>query len=723
MELIERIPLEKIKRLSKISYTVFKQYTGKCKTEKERKEYFEKFKSYCSGVIKMKGISKRIYHYTDKSALDAGRLFSGSSIQGIAGDFRGYLMNGITTDLDMKNCHPVILEYICKLHKFDCPILSYYNNNRAEILTRIEKTDILKAVNSDKINKSTSDEFLRSLDKECKVLQAKITALPEYQYIVRNVPETKLYNWMGSAINRILCVFENQILQVIVKHLTRKGIEICTLMFDGCLIYGNYYNTPELLRELEEFIVVETGINMKLSYKEHSENFVLDDMTEGEEEEETNDVDETKYLMKKYTHWVFCKGVLYCFDDKNGLWTTSQSVHKRIIMDYARGAYANTITRINTILSAIPSFCINDSWLQQNFNSSLGKLLFNNGYYDSVEQKFYDKFDPSIVFFHKIHLDFKEFDMEYMADIRQRLFFDPLGEEVGQYLMQTLSRGLMGEKMKRVLFGLGATGCGKSTITMAFSKSCGEYIGTFNASNLTTKDSADEAQAMRWALLLASKRLIFSNELDSKQVLNGTTLKKHSGNDELIGRTHGKEETAFQPHYLMMLFGNDMPMIKPYDDAVDKRVDCFGYTKQFVENPVDVDELKIDPNLCKEMDTIAFQLNFLGMLIHENKIYHHLGPMKKPEACLNAKKDWVSQEVGCLPAFFESFEITNDEADKVPSTEIDEWLKDSKLEISIKKLSIDLKKHTEKGGFDKVESKVVSIGGKKLRAWVGIKRL
>jgi phage/plasmid-associated DNA primase len=726
MELIERIPLERLQFLGKMSYATFKQHTSKCKTEKERKEYYEQFKSYCRGAIKTKGITKRIYSYSEKvKEFTGGRLFSGGSLQGLATDFRGFLMNDTTTDIDVKNCHPVILEHLCKENKIDCPNLSYYNQNRSDILARLGdggKVAVLKAVNSDKINKKNTDEFLKDLDKECKKIQVEICSLKKYEHITKNIPEVKTYNWMGSAINRVLCVVENDILQVIVKNLTIKGIEICTLMFDGCLLYGNHYKNESLLRELEKAILDQLSIPLTLTYKEHSSQIIFDGTITGEEDEEDlNDIDEAKYVMSKYSYWINCKQQLYCFDDKNGLWTTDMSVHRRVIAEYARGKYKGNIHAINSVMTCIALYCIDDSWMNRHWNTSLGKLLFNNGYYDSKEQKFHAKFNPSIMFQSKIHLDFGEFDDEAIQVLKKKLFFDPLGNEVGTYLIQVLARALMGDKMKKIFFGLGGSNCGKSTITTAFSKSCGEYVGVFNASNLCQKESSDEAQAQRWALLLASKRIIFSNELSPTQKLSGTALKKHSGNDEIMGRLHGGNETSFQPHYTMMLFGNDMPSISPYDDAIDNRVDVFNYNKRFVDDP-DEDELQRDPRLIEEMDTPEFQFNFIGMLIWAYLEYQTHGSKQKPEECMKAKKDWIDQEIGALPSFLQEFEITNKVEDKVPSSEIQEWLQDKKLGITMKKLGMELKPYLIKHNFDKVENKVVSMNGKKIQAWLGIKR-
>ena len=192
-------------------------------------------------------------------------------------------------------------------------------------------------------------------------------------------------------------------------------------------------------------------------------------------------------------------------------------------------SYGNTLSLMERIPPLIKTLCKNDNWLKQKQYSSLGKILFNNGYFDFKSGLFYSKnehgFNPNILFMGKIHHDFEALnddDIIYMNSIKQRLFYDALGEEVGNYMILNLSRGLAGDMMKRILFGLGGTNTGKSVLTTAMTLSCGDYIGSFNAENLAYRSSCgDEASIMRWALLLRFKRVIFSNEIKSNVELSG----------------------------------------------------------------------------------------------------------------------------------------------------------------------------------------------------------
>ena len=282
MELTERIPTDRIAFINAMDYTTFKMYSKSCKNDQDRKIKFDIMKSFCKAHLKTRGEIKRIYAFTEKTPLEVGgRLYCGSSIQGVQKDIRGFLMDGITTDIDMRNAHPVILQYICSLHNIHCPNLTFYNNNREKVLEQFGadgKTFFLCAVNHDKLNKKCKIEIFQDFDKECKMIQKKLYALECYKHIVESVPDARLYNFLGSAINRILCVYENKILQSAVSVMNGRGIEICALMFDGLLIYGDHYVDGTLLTEVENVVNEQfAGLNMKFAFKQHSTPIIMPD--------------------------------------------------------------------------------------------------------------------------------------------------------------------------------------------------------------------------------------------------------------------------------------------------------------------------------------------------------------------------------------------------------------------------------------------------------------
>ena len=134
MELVERLPTLKIAYLKEMSFKEFKKYcSSNAKSEDERKKQYDILQGFCKANIKARGQMTRIYSFTQKTPLEVvGRLYCGNSIQGLQSKFRGFLMSH-TTDIDMKNAHPVILKYVCSLHKIQCPNLDHYIANRDTI--------------------------------------------------------------------------------------------------------------------------------------------------------------------------------------------------------------------------------------------------------------------------------------------------------------------------------------------------------------------------------------------------------------------------------------------------------------------------------------------------------------------------------------------------------------------------------------------------------------
>jgi hypothetical protein len=673
----ERIPIEKSLFIHEMPFNVFKQHCKTCDNDDERKKLFNKIKRICNENIVNNGSVNREYKYS-KSMEHFGRLCS-NGMTGVKKTFRGFLIGDSTTDLDMYNAHVVILSYVCKINKIECPNIDYYIKNREEILcsfpdkTREEaKTHLLKCINRDTHNKNDKHEFYRKWDNETKKLQTILGQIDNYKNIANTIPDDRDYNIKGSFLSRLLCIFENKILQVALKVIETEKLEVATLMYDGCMIYGNHYNNKEVLDKITVGVEDEfSGLNMEWSYKPHNKDIVIPDGWKSKKMEklvkepvsiqkveevsgivEGDDSSASMVILGKYPFWKCCNDVLYVFDDNTGMWSDKVDVQNNIISRYSEFLdiiklgtdgkykktgrnYAKNNQKRRDIYPYIRENCVDNDWINRTDSSSLGKMLFMNGHYDFKRCLFvygrpigsndkYDSeengFNPDIVFVYRIDhefVNFSEDDMVYMDSIQERLFTLPLGDDVGKYLILNLARGLAGDQMKRIMFGLGMTNTGKGILTKACQLSMGQYCDVFTGENLAFNNvNNDEAQKMRWAMLLRNKRLIISNELSTKKKLDSVVIKKlSSGGDTIKGRLHGQHEISFTPQYLCILLANDVPEIVPYDDATQGRVRVYSYTKSFVDEPSNEYELKKDPNLDNEMKTRLFQRCFIGLLV------------------------------------------------------------------------------------------------------------
>jgi hypothetical protein len=463
-------------------------------------------------------------------------------------------------------------------------------------------------------------------------------------------------------------------------------------------------------------------------------------------------------IYELYPYWVTCNTDLWVFDFTTGMYSNNSIIHNTIITAHTdfihlmvkdehqspeakdkewfrseTKSYGNTSILLDKVITFLKTKNVNNDWMKQTQASSLGKILFTNGWYDFETRMFDEYFNPEIVFFGRIHHPFNnlgpmsEEDVIYMDDIKQRLFYETMGTEVGDYFILQLARGLSGECMKRMLFAIGNTNCGKGVITTAISMSIGDYFGSFNAESLAHRTSSnDEAQIMRWVMLLKYKRIIISNEMKSGMVLNGNFLKKIcSGGDELTGRTHCKEETAFVTHFLPIILDNDMAMISPYDNATDSRVRCITFPKEFVPyEPTNEFELPMDPHIKDELKTKRFQNCFIMMLLYAHATYTENGKVDyEPEGVRNSKKDLVENVMDNNPVItlLRDYEITNDETDYITSASLQQWLDDKKMRISMTKLGRDLNRHASINKLTNCQASIKKIKGKTVRVWCGIK--
>ena len=769
MELYERCQIKPIHYLNQMKYAEYKQYLNKCKNEEDRKRNFDIMKSFCKTAIKTNFDTKRIYAFTE--GLDysnGGRLWCPNSIQSIPKPVRGFVFNH-TTDIDQKRSHPNILKYLCKLNNIECPVLTYYIQNYNDIISGFGdggKMLFLCAINNGDYNNRIKDKFFKSFDKECKDIHKQILQLEQFKEITDRTFSIKTHNWMGSAINRILCLYENQITQEAVKVVIEKNIEIGAIMFDGFMVYGNYYNDTELLKEITDRVNEKfEGLNMEWSYKEHDDIIKLPEdfeipmskkeMIEKKIENEhfiivKNDLEASEIIYNNIKDiLIYSKNQFYY--KHNNIWITDIRNIRGCNIMYIMNSKIYKVNDKNELLEFVQNRksavnvldCVldiaiqnkNDGWFDNIFSSSLGFILFENGYYDFKNSKFIcidsDDFDSSIIFMEKINYDYDEYliDYNYMETIKDKLFYKPFGRDVGEYYILNLARGLAGDCMKRCLFGIGDSNTGKSILTSILKACIGGYFGDYNAVNLTYKKSNnDEGQKLRWVMLLQYKRIIVSNELQVGCDIDGNMLKKISngGLDAITARGHGENENSFKIPFLPIIFANDINKIKPKDDAVMNRVKAIHYSKVFVDETPDNKyndyELQKDLNLHNEIETIEFKLAFMNILFksYTNFVENNFKETE-PDGIVKMKNDLIGDEESAINILEEDYEITNIEDDYVLSEDLQNWLNSKKIGKTMTKLGLELNKHASINNFKFVYSKIKKIKGKGKKCWFGIK--
>ena len=173
-------------------------------------------------------------------------------------------------DIDMVNCHPVILLNLCQKNKITCNILKNYVENRDLILDlfgddrKTIKEMFLSILNGGFKRVYTKDS---KIDNYLKLLENEVIKIQTYFYEKDKRYFEKGYNYMGKNLSRIILEKENQILQSMINYFVSKRVNIFTLEYDGLKIYSDDKSKHYSINDLEKIILEKTGINMKLSFK------------------------------------------------------------------------------------------------------------------------------------------------------------------------------------------------------------------------------------------------------------------------------------------------------------------------------------------------------------------------------------------------------------------------------------------------------------------------
>jgi phage/plasmid-associated DNA primase len=252
-------------------------------------------------------------------------------------EIRHTLTSDSMEDIDIDNCHPVLLEQILTFNNINCDNLRRYIENRNEYLKKVQDhysidklpeviknphllKDIAKNLfirilysggvyrwkndNNIKNNIPTPD-FITDLENEIKIINEKIVeANPELVDIIKKLkidsgkmdkdgfcPQTieekeegkpkRKYNINGSVSSYFLQEKEITILSHIFLYCKEKNYiknDNCVLCADGIMI-EKYLYKPELLNELKDIIKLKTGFIVNFSNKvmDQGYNKILDD--------------------------------------------------------------------------------------------------------------------------------------------------------------------------------------------------------------------------------------------------------------------------------------------------------------------------------------------------------------------------------------------------------------------------------------------------------------
>ena len=248
-------------------------------------------------------------------------------------------------DIDIVNCHYVILSQICSQNGLKTDSIDKYIKDREKILKNLmEETTIdrskakqlfiaiiygasfekWKKDNNIVLNaKSKSNKFIEELKTNIETVRntiieknPKIGFEVEKNKILKN---QRYYNYEASFLSTYLQEHECRILECMYLYFLNKNMiknKICTLCADGIMIpKENIDNINETMKELEKVLENTTGFKLKLEQKEMNEDYLeeLEDkqIKNDEEDKDLKTYDEIKKEFEK-TNFKVKTPLLYC---------------------------------------------------------------------------------------------------------------------------------------------------------------------------------------------------------------------------------------------------------------------------------------------------------------------------------------------------------------------------------------------------------------------------
>ena len=231
--------------------------------------------------------------YAPTKTNSKGRHFSKEkSLQGLSRVVRHLICHENYTDIDIKSCHPVIFTQLCHAYNFDCSHIIYYIDNRTKCLdelmtiTNYSKDDckqsMLSLLNGGSCNKIFNNfqvpEWFSNFAYQIEKIHEQFVKHDDLKDCIKEVQKSHgvdCFNFNGKVVNRLLCRYENIILQHAIHYCSLNDIYVASPQFDGFLCEKNEKLDQDFLQKLDLFIEKETGFEVNFCIKEMDEHIPL----------------------------------------------------------------------------------------------------------------------------------------------------------------------------------------------------------------------------------------------------------------------------------------------------------------------------------------------------------------------------------------------------------------------------------------------------------------
>lgn len=540
-----------------------------------------------------------------------GRLFSdGPSLQNIARPVRHAIAKDLYADIDIENCHPVILLKYCADNKLPVPSLRHYVANRNKCLAELmEKTldgrpmsrDEAKAfplavINGGKrghwFEKGAMPDWLQGMENEINhVVYPHMKAQPWGMRYYKRVKEhkTEEENVAGSVVNLKLCEEENKILTQLVWYLVRNGCKIGAYCFDGLMVYKTPKWEPEkMLPRMEEIVRDELGYELKITCKEMAEAVDLSGLG-CPEEVDTSDCALADYCLTKMDV-LFHAGrkELHLFDSEVALWRTVSKealqricaemaieyIEQNVIVDEERLKLVDALRndsrqkRIRNVLWSTVAARQDDLQIDTRMNALPGFLPVRGKQVLNLKT---GKCKPRLA----THYFSEEIDLPLLEDDEadEAFVYEYLGGFLGtkeaaarreyiECLLDMWAYTMSGENsLKRFNLMVGNRNAGKSLVTKVMMKMLGPLARSVNERVFRETKNKSCHDSDKFSML--GKRAVVTSELSESEQFNEQLVKAISGRDPTEFRRAGAPDVCqIELNCVIYMHTNQVPQFR-----------------------------------------------------------------------------------------------------------------------------------------------------------------
>ncbi|GAB5538923.1 MAG: hypothetical protein Salg2KO_10260 [Salibacteraceae bacterium] len=705
-----------------------------------------------------------------KNQLPIGRVYPKKSISlgSLRKELRHTLAHGTYTDIDIANAHPVIIHSICKHNDITCPHLEEYVNNREDRLRDVmthysigrkgakevflvlmyggsfKRAFQNAGLSGDEAPTDSLKNFQNELRRIADVVSQHNKDVLEHQRTIKK-PNPK-----STTLSLIAQEYERRMLEVIFKHLVKEKVikqvrgskgrkeYHAILCFDGIMVPTA--DVPsEILRGAEARVASTLGCPIRLEIKPMDNVIDLSDIEDVAPPPplETDDA-VSRHLIEtfpNYFHATSDGSRTAYYNEITGTFVENNDAIVQSILIRYRERFPKTnpdrhtgITRYwadnNTdkirVAKSLSMYCPDDDWMNEIQDSSIGKLLLKDGWYDMDTQTFHRGFTPDIAFYARCPV---EFEMEWNDELaggtkddikrmlRNRICDEPVrgGSRMIHQLLHYIARAVAGNNVrgdKNIHLLFGATNSGKGTLTNILQSTFGSYVGIVQAehfANAKYGDSGGDSEQKNMGFLLENRyaRLLLTSELRSGRALDTELLKKVAGGgDTLEGRRLYSNSTKFIPHGTVFLMVNNYrDLVDKADDAFSGRLHPFRYDHTFVKTPRLPHELPQDESFKPQLKSNKYwQRAFFEMIMEAYNEPDGVGE----EQSQALKTEILSELCENASAMNQVMTITKSPDDIVPSSVLKDVFKnDSELYSVMKGRFKTLEKALTDAGVEK----------------------